>query len=399
MEMDRKASLRLNRFYLRGVEETERRLGKGCFSLVVELSYRGLACAGKTFHSQVTAKTEDFLWRLGELCEMLSDLRHPNIVEFLGVYQKFEHEAGAVSPAIVTELLHTTLSQSIESCGVLPTRMSYAILEDVALGLRYLHERSPPLVHGDLSARNVLLTRCMSAKISDVGVAAFLDWNPAYSEILKKVAHLPPEVTVFELDTVGLYTNKVDVFSYGVLIIHVLTGRWPEPDRPSLSNSDYQLQKSLSFTEADSFAEYLHDFGEHHPLMGVTLQCLLSCPGQRPEMSEVLSQVSKVASRSPPVFADSLEMLQKIEEHEGLQASWKLEISRLSLGEDITVAKVTELERLRLTVDKLKAENIALKAASRARVVSPMKVSMQAQSQVSTDGSTNGGMSPVQVRL
>ena len=77
------------------------------------------------------------------------------------------------------EFLPTTLAQCIERYDRLSTDICYAILRDVALGLRFLHEQRPRVVHRDLSANNVLLTGDMAAKISDLGVAKILQINPA----------------------------------------------------------------------------------------------------------------------------------------------------------------------------------------------------------------------------
>ena len=63
--------------------------------------------------------------------------------------------------------------------GVLPEAISYGILHVVALGLRYLHEHSPSIIHRDLSANNVLLTSSMNGKISDLGVTKILNITPA----------------------------------------------------------------------------------------------------------------------------------------------------------------------------------------------------------------------------
>lgn len=383
---DRRENDSLSRFALLGVEETGRRLGEGCFSVVVGLRYQGLHCAGKTIRSELITETiVSFMRRMESWCETQSALRHPNIVTLIGVHYK------AGLPTIVTEELPMTLAYCVERHGVLPAAMSYGILMDVALGLRYLHERSQPVVHCDLSATNVLLTKGMSAKLGDVGAARLVDWCPGRSHPGKKVAHLPPEA--HKPDTVAVFTTNGDVFSYGVLIIHVLTGRWPEPDYTSPIPTpvrSYSMQKSLSFTEADGFSEYLEDLGEQHPMMELVLQCLEHRPEQRPVMAEVSTKVSVVAARHPPAFSNSLEILQAIKECRTEQADLKKKLS-CSLDEDVTDG-VFEVERLQLAVDKLKAQNIALQAAASIRAVPPVITSTGIQPHEFTNG-----ISPVQV--
>ena len=76
------------------------------------------------------------------------------------------------------EFLPTTLTQCLDRYGIMPEEINYSILQDVALGLRYLHDRHDPIIHRDLSANNVLLTADMRAKISDLGVAKILEEHP-----------------------------------------------------------------------------------------------------------------------------------------------------------------------------------------------------------------------------
>ena len=85
----------------------------------------------------------------------MTKLRHPHIVQFLGIY----FDPGTHLPALVMEYLPSTLAQCVESYGRLPAEICYAILRDVALGLRYLHEHRPCVIHRDLSANNVLHSR------------------------------------------------------------------------------------------------------------------------------------------------------------------------------------------------------------------------------------------------
>ena len=82
-------------------------------------------------------------------------------MQFLGVCL----EQGSPLPVLEMEYLNTTLFACLERYGVLPKEISYGVLHDVALGLVYLHEHSPPIIHRDLSASNVLLTSNMNAKL------------------------------------------------------------------------------------------------------------------------------------------------------------------------------------------------------------------------------------------
>ena len=129
------------------------------------------------------------------------------------------------------EYLPTTLRRCLDTHGALPAEIGGAILLEVALGLRYLHEISPPIVHRDLSSNNVLLTTSMTAKISDLGVAKILDVSPGRAARMTQTqapgtaAFMPPEAMLAR----PKYTSKVDIFSFGVLVVHILSGEWPMP--------------------------------------------------------------------------------------------------------------------------------------------------------------------------
>ena len=196
--------------------------------------------------------------------------------------------------------------------GVLPEATSYGILHDVALGLRYLHQHSPPIIHRDLSANNVLLTSSMSAKISDLGVAKILNITPAQmtqrmsTQAPGTPCYMPPEALMARLT----YTSKIDSYSYGVMIIHVLCGRWPFPAdafRPDPQNPEVMLP----VLELDRRAEHLLDISQDHPLMGLIRQCLSNAPTYRPEASEILRQITTIVARVPETHQNKIEMLQQ----------------------------------------------------------------------------------------
>ena len=123
---------------------------------MVEVNYMGLKCAGKKIHEVLLeqGETNYIVRHFEEECRILSSLRHPNIVQFLGVHFYGNKRV----PMLVMEFLPMNLTSCIQKHGILPEEIGYSILYDVALGLYFLYNQSSPIVHRDLSANNVLLT-------------------------------------------------------------------------------------------------------------------------------------------------------------------------------------------------------------------------------------------------
>ncbi len=303
---------------LQGVIDTGIVVGDGSYATVKQLDFRGLKCVGKKLHDLLyrLANPRDkaaMLQRFAGECELLSRLHHPCIVQFLGV--DFDQESQL--PVLVMEYLHTNLSSCLDRYGILPVVISYPILRDVALGLRYLHENSPPVIHRDLSANNVLLTADMNAKISDLGVAKILDLTPA--QLTQKIStqtpgtpcYMPPEALVSK----PAYTSKIDNYSFGVLMIHTLCGKWPFP--ADAFREDPHSPGSLTpILEVERRGEYLQQIGLDHPLMGLIRRCLSNAPKSRPEASEILEAIEVELSSHPPVVGNKIEMLRRIEAQE-----------------------------------------------------------------------------------
>ena len=294
-------ALRLRRFELDGIRDTGKTVGCGSYAVVKELEFRGLKCVGKKIHdilfsSALRPEKEALLERFADECELLGGLHHPCIVQFLGVW----FEQGSQLPVLMMEYLHTTLSACLERYGVLQQEISYGILRDVALGLRYLHEHSPPIIHRDLSANNILLMSNLNAKISDLGVAKILNLTTTQMTQMTQTkapgtpCYMPPEALIAK----PKYTSKIDIYCYGVLIIHTLCGRWPFPGeafRPDPRNHDAIIPVS----EIERRTEYLEEIGNSHPLMGLIHRCLSNMPARRPEAHEVVSTI--MSRKLPPV--------------------------------------------------------------------------------------------------
>ena len=126
-------------------------------------------------------------------------------------------------PLLVMELLEMNLDSLFEHRPNLPLSLKCSVLEDVASGLLYLHDRPSPVIHGDLTPSNVLLTSSLVAKISDMGNACIIDMSggqmiKTLSKLPGTLVYMPPEA----LDDRHRYGPSLDVFSYGHLALFTL---------------------------------------------------------------------------------------------------------------------------------------------------------------------------------
>ena len=271
-------------YKLTGVRVTDRELGHGSYATVLELEYMGLKilkCAGKKIHELLLRQgdTSYTVRRFEEECCLLSQVRHPNIVQFLGVY----FQQGVPAPILVMEFLPTNLTSCIEQYhnGILPREISYFILHDVALGLCYLHSQTPAIIHRDLSSNNVLLTPNMTAKISDLGKARILNLTPLQVSRMTGTpgtpAYMPPEVMVANPN----YDTSVDEFSYGIMMIHMFSGRWPEPQ---VGPSRIEGGKLIPVTEAERCEVFFKVIDNDQPLTNLIYSCIKNDPQLRPHV-------------------------------------------------------------------------------------------------------------------
>ena len=137
----------ISEFFLPGIEDTKEEIGKGSYCTVVKMKFRGLVCAGKRLHQlfkDVREEDKDgIMKRFAEECELLSQLRHLNIVQFLGIC---ECEDGL--PILVMEYMDQSLTSWVKQCGSLLTEgLAFPVLHDFALGLAYLHGYQPSIIH------------------------------------------------------------------------------------------------------------------------------------------------------------------------------------------------------------------------------------------------------------
>ena len=215
----------LKRYVILNVKRTGIKLGSGSYGIVEELEIKSLICAGKRIHESLieagNAGVQCIAGKYVQECQLMSDMRHPHIVQFLGVC--FLPDSSL--PVLVMERLLMSLDDLLKNIPDIPLAVKRSMLADVSKGLVYLHNRSPPIIHRDLSATNILLNSAMVAKISDLGNSRIAD-QLVMSCIPGTPSYMPPEALYShpgcEADR-SHYGTEMDIFSFGHLSLFTIT--------------------------------------------------------------------------------------------------------------------------------------------------------------------------------
>ena len=190
-----------------------------CIQVVV----KGLVCAGKKVHEVLldagNVDVRDIAQKYLQECQLMSDLRHPNITLFLDVC----FLPNCQLPVLVMEKLEENLDNLLETVPNIPLILKQSMLEDVARGLLYLHTHERQIIHRDLTAKNVLLTCSLMAKITDLGNSRIVNLQPGQlartlSRLPGTLVYMPPEA----LTAASRYGPSLDVFSFGHLALFTL---------------------------------------------------------------------------------------------------------------------------------------------------------------------------------
>ena len=286
----------LRRFVIDNIE-LGKQIGRGANGRILAAKWEGAMVAVKEIHSIFINETSDpeFQWfKRGFLreCEQSSQLRHPNIVRFFGIYWP----PGARAPSLVMERLHCSLTDLLEQNPVIPIETKLSIIHDVALGLRYLHTRTPIIIHRDLSSNNVLISKGMEGKIGDLGTVRLVD-SRKQSRMTKApgtVDFMPPEALAAGENI--KYERELDVFSFGCVMLHTLSHQWPTPSEPVVTDPvTFEVKGRTEVERRSSYFDKI-DINRSGVLIPVIKSCLSNIPKNRASIVTVCNQLEGLVS-------------------------------------------------------------------------------------------------------
>ncbi|XVF76408.1 hypothetical protein PTKIN_Ptkin13bG0264000 [Pterospermum kingtungense] len=236
---------------------------------------------------------------------VLGVVEHPNLVKLVG-YCAEDDERGIQRLLIYEYMPNSSVEShlSVRSGTTLSWAMRLKIAQDAARGLAYLHEGMDfQIIFRDFKSSNILLDEQWNAKLSDFGLARL---GPSdglthvSTAVVGTMGYAAPEYV-----QTGRLTSKIDVWSYGVFLYELITGRRPlDKNRPKNEQKLLEWVKPY-LSDLKKFQLILdprlnrnYDLKSAQRLATVANRCLVRNPKSRPKMSEVLEMVNRIVHAS-----------------------------------------------------------------------------------------------------
>ncbi|KAL6069202.1 RGS domain-containing serine/threonine-protein kinase A-like isoform X1 [Balamuthia mandrillaris] len=278
--------------------EFQRKIGDGMSGEVYQGTWRGLVVAIKKLKNYIR---EDELRTFVSEIDMMSELRHPNVIQFLGASCSIKQNIFFITELAEKGNLHDCIQREKPSWL---TRLKFA--RDIARGMNYLHHNKPPILHRDLKSINILIDEFNRAKVADFGISKPLqgsrtvrparDNGTTYNCTLKWT---PPD---------NKPTTKSDVYSFGIVMWEIITGLIPfqgfalrdiivrvhsNGERPPVPSAE-EAQRMINNGEQDD--EGLKS--NYKSYVGLMQECWNGEESRRPQFDVILAQLEEMVRRS-----------------------------------------------------------------------------------------------------
>ncbi|XP_002528423.3 pto-interacting protein 1 [Ricinus communis] len=257
-------------------------IGEGGNSKVYRANFQD----GRTAAVKVVKPAHCLAEDLFQEVEILSSIRHDNIVQIIGYCNcKDLH-------AVVYNLMKGSLKQNL-------TQLKWSERMEVAIGvakaLDYLHSFNPPIIHGHVKSSNILLSENCQPQLSDFGGAMVYNKSeeiPAKIrpfDVVGTFGYIAPEYMMY-----GKVDEKIDVYSYGVVLLELITGKEAIQANQAKQESLVLLARSLlrssrrpeCLIDPRLNEDYVEE--EMEAMMFAARLCLMHSSSRRPTMKMIL---------------------------------------------------------------------------------------------------------------
>ncbi|KAK7313271.1 hypothetical protein VNO77_37899 [Canavalia gladiata] len=324
------------------------KIGEGGFGSV----YKGLLKDGKVAAIKVlSAESSQGVKEFMTEINVISEIEHENLVKLYGCCVE-----GNERILVYNYLENNSLAQTLLGTGHINIHFDWKtrsrICIGVARGLAFLHEEvRPHIVHRDIKASNILLDKNLTPKISDFGLAKLI---PSYmthvsTRVAGTIGYLAPEYAIR-----GQLTRKADIYSFGVLLVEIVSGRCHTNMRLPIGEQ-YLLEAAWELYERRELVGLVDislngdfDAEEACKFLKVGLLCTQDTPKLRPIMSSVVKMltgemdVDKSKITKPGLISDFMDLKVREEKgHIGMKASSSYSVSSASDSQGTTMSLAT----------------------------------------------------------
>ncbi|XP_027355734.1 cold-responsive protein kinase 1-like [Abrus precatorius] len=297
------------------------KIGEGGFGSV----YKGLLKDGKVVAIKVlSAESRQGVKEFMTEINVISEIEHENLVKLYGCCVEGNHRI-----LVYNYLENNSLAQTLLGSGHCNINFDWKtrsrICIGVACGLAFLHEEvRPHIVHRDIKASNILLDESLTPKISDFGLAKLI---PSYmthvsTRVAGTIGYLAPEYAIR-----GQLTRKADIYSFGVLLMEIVSGRCHTNARLPIGEQYiletawelYQRRELVGLVDTSLNGDF--DAEEACKFLKIGLLCAQDTPKLRPTMSAVVKMltgemdIDEIKITKPGLISDLMDL--KIREQKG----------------------------------------------------------------------------------
>ncbi|KAH9553233.1 hypothetical protein CY35_09G108300 [Sphagnum magellanicum] len=268
------------------------KLGQGSFGVV----YKGILANGiEVAIKQLLIKTQQNIDEFLNEVVIITGVKHRNLVKLKGCCLRDNKRLLVYEYLENGDLAKVLFEHNGVDISFWPTRFNICL--GIAHGLFYLHEIAQPrIIHRDIKASNILLDKRLQPKIADFGLALLFPDDKTHISTLHVAGtrgYLAPEYA-----TCGQLIIKTDVYSFGVLILEIISGR-KSIDHELPPNDTYLLEKVWKLHNEgnliDIVDQTLHlcndEVIQAQQLLNIALLCLLSEGEKRPSMGHVMAML------------------------------------------------------------------------------------------------------------